>query len=70
MRNEGSVSARMEGSSSKRVASTQGAECDLLWSTQQHGTKVCVGYRTAAPDSVDCHMSVTAGLIGYTGRVR
>ncbi len=61
MNQQGSVSARIEGSCSKRGVSIQGAEYDLLWWTQQHGTKVCVGYRTAAPNLVDCHTSVIAG---------
>ncbi len=32
----------------------------LVDQTAQH-KNVCVGYRTAAPDSVDCHRRVTAG---------
>ena len=42
--------------------STQGAECDLLWLTQQVGTKSLYWLSDHCADSDDCHRHVTAGL--------
>ncbi len=60
-----SVRARIEGSSSKCVVSSEYSRhrvrSPLVNLTAWH-KNVCVGYRTAAPNSVDCHRRVTAGL--------